>query len=157
MAAPGVRTFRTSWDRYRRLPLGERRLVHRAIGHLSVVAVQRRLRGGVRQARNGVDRLRTADDVGQYPSPQRSAQLIARVAQGVPWQVTCLDRSLALARVLRRSGASPQLCLGVRRDDGELIFHAWLELDGLVVNDDVETIAAYSRFTGALPPSAHLR
>jgi hypothetical protein len=156
MAAAGRSTPRTAWHRYKRLPVVERRLVGRAVGHLAVVALQRRSPGGVRYARDRADRLETPTGAAPHPTPERAAQLIDRVARIVPWRVTCLDRSLALARVLRRTGVSPQLCLGVRRTDGELEFHAWLEIDGRVVNDDLETVSSYSRFAGALPRSANL-
>lgn len=48
-----------------------------------------------------------------------------------PWRHTCLRRCLVLYHVLRRQGTPVELCVGVRRGEGqELAAHAWLELGG---------------------------
>lgn len=47
----------------------------------------------------------------------------------------CLVRSLALAWMLARRGCSTELKLGVRRDDGQFAFRAWVEWRGQTVND----------------------
>ncbi|HEU5317226.1 MAG TPA: lasso peptide biosynthesis B2 protein [Chloroflexota bacterium] len=56
----------------------------------------------------------------------------------------CLQRSLALHRVLRRKGLPSELRIGVRRVDGRLAAHAWVELGPFLVNDRP---AAVSQFT----------
>lgn len=45
-----------------------------------------------------------------------------------PVETTCLRRALVVGHQLRRYG--PVLRLGVRREDGEVKAHAWLEIDG---------------------------
>jgi hypothetical protein len=56
---------------------------------------------------------------------------------------TCLPTSLALARVLRRRGAVPELVIGVASEDGDFSAHAWVEVDG------------YRLDVSGLPPADH--
>ncbi len=53
----------------------------------------------------------------------------------------CLQRSLVLHRWLRQAGLSSELRVGVRKDGTELKAHAWIELEGQVVNDWPESVA----------------
>jgi hypothetical protein len=45
----------------------------------------------------------------------------------------CIARSLLLYRELSRLGASPCLCVGLRKRDAAVEGHAWVELDGIPV------------------------
>lgn len=44
--------------------------------------------------------------------------------------MVCLPQSLALQALLRRQGLSAELRIGVRRADGKLQAHAWVEHAG---------------------------
>jgi hypothetical protein len=44
---------------------------------------------------------------------------------------TCLRESLVLYGLLRRRGATPRLCVGVKKDGSGLAAHAWIEGDGV--------------------------
>ena len=57
----------------------------------------------------------------------------------------CLHKSVVLQFWLRREGIPSQVCIGVRKDDQQLKAHAWVEVDGRVVNDDPRAIAAFQR------------
>lgn len=48
-------------------------------------------------------------------------------------QVLCLQRSAATTRLLRRNGIAAQMVLGAQQVPFRA--HAWVEVDGLVVND----------------------
>lgn len=48
----------------------------------------------------------------------------------------CLPRSLALYSWLRRDGMPCALRIGVRKEDGALKAHAWVEVSGYVVDDN---------------------
>jgi hypothetical protein len=59
----------------------------------------------------------------------------------------CLPRSLALATALRWVGVDANVCFGVRKSPFQA--HAWVEADGLVVNetpDRVEPFTVIARF-----------
>ncbi len=48
----------------------------------------------------------------------------------LPIEGTCLRESLVLYGLLKRRGAMPRLCVGVKKDGVELAAHAWIECDG---------------------------
>ena len=56
-------------------------------------------------------------------------------------QVRCLQRSAATAVLLRRAGFSAQLVIGVQPCPFRA--HAWVELDGCVVNDKSYVASMY--------------
>lgn len=48
-----------------------------------------------------------------------------------PWTYSCLRRATVLYYLLKSSGRSVSLCIGVRRNaQGALLAHAWLSRDG---------------------------
>jgi hypothetical protein len=58
------------------------------------------------------------------------APFVAAVSRASRFHVKsfyCLERSVALLRMLRRRGAAVSLRIGCRRRDGNLDFHAWVE------------------------------
>jgi hypothetical protein len=73
------------------------------------------------------------------PEPSLSqAQAIAvalrRASRFVP-RARCLHRSLALLIWLRRRGAMGELRLGVRTGAGSIVGHAWVERDGVALDE----------------------
>ena len=52
----------------------------------------------------------------------------------VPWRVWCLQRSAVTVRLLRQRGAKADFVVGYRPTP--FFSHAWVEVDGRVVNDD---------------------
>lgn len=84
--------------------------------------------------------------------PERLGILVNRVAGFLPWKPNCLTRSLTLAWLLRDRGMEPKVQLGVRRDGEILVFHAWVELDGRVVNDRPYVAQQYASFGEQGPP-----
>jgi hypothetical protein len=71
-----------------------------------------------------------------------------------PWKPKCLVRSLALGRFLCRRGIPFDIRIGVPNaramppaDDAvDFTAHAWLELDGVVLNDREDIAAEFSPF-----------
>lgn len=62
------------------------------------------------------------------------ADLCNRAARRLPLATACLERSYAACSVLRRHGVPATFCVGVSRNP-PMRFHAWVEVDGQVVND----------------------
>jgi hypothetical protein len=58
---------------------------------------------------------------------------------------TCLRRSLAVQRILRWQGIPTQLQIGVLKHGDTLTAHAWLELDGRILNDHPANCRAFVR------------
>lgn len=79
------------------------------------------------------------------PTPSELAALVSRFKALEPLaysvQDACLFRSLVLLRYLTFSGIAPDWVFGVRlRPFGA---HCWVEKDGVVLNDALETVQAY--------------
>jgi hypothetical protein len=58
---------------------------------------------------------------------------VDRAARSHLYPMRCLRRSLVIQSLLARRGIRTELRFGVRKDDGELSAHAWLEYEGEVV------------------------
>jgi hypothetical protein len=62
-----------------------------------------------------------------------------RLVQGAAaWSLhrpTCLHRSLTLWWLLRRQGIASELRIGVRKEQGRFEAHAWVERQGVALND----------------------
>lgn len=57
---------------------------------------------------------------------------------------TCLTRSLALTRLFARRGVSSQLRIGIRIEEAKtLAAHAWVEVNGVPVNDRSDIAADF--------------
>lgn len=119
---------------FRSLSDPERRLLLRAGAMLPRVDVSLRLRGWVRTR---TEMEHWADERGPRHGiePRRVAWLVERAARNVPWPATCLRRSLVLWALLRREGVQAVIRLGVRKAEGSHAAHAWVELQGVVLND----------------------
>jgi hypothetical protein len=74
------------------------------------------------------------------------ARLVDAVARRGPYSATCLPRSLTLWWLLRRRGIDSYLRIGVRKEAGRLEAHAWVELQGLVLNDDTDVRKRFAAF-----------
>ena len=101
------------------------------------------------------------------PQTTRAAAFTPARLQQVTWlvgvagrrvmPVPCLSRSVALARVLARRGVATSIRVGVRTIDGRLDAHAWVELDGRVINDDAAHVRQYAPFAEPLTGLAAIR
>lgn len=87
------------------------------------------------------------------PEPAAAAELaksyaraVSIAAGNVPCRARCLERSLALWWLLRRRGVAAELRIGVRKPESELEAHAWVELDGLAINDRDDVGERYAAF-----------
>ncbi len=76
---------------------------------------------------------------------------IAIAARYVPGGASCLVRSVALLAVLRRRGLHSQLRIGVGDARPALEAHAWVEVDGVPVNDSDDVTARYRPFGAPSP------
>jgi hypothetical protein len=68
------------------------------------------------------------------------------VERNGPWRPNCLERSLALWWLFRLNAIDGELHIGGRMNDGRFEAHAWVELDGQVLNDSTDIHKHYARF-----------
>lgn len=78
-------------------------------------------------------------------SPQRIAQLVHAASREGTGTGACLERALALWWILRRRRLPAELRIGARLQAGRFEAHAWVQLDGAVLNDD-EALLQYAPF-----------
>jgi hypothetical protein len=57
-------------------------------------------------------------------------RLVDRAARRQPGRATCLRRTLVLQRLLAQEGIATEMRIGVRKENGGLAAHAWLERHG---------------------------
>jgi len=70
---------------------------------------------------------------------------VRRAARPLPY-ATCLPQSLTLWWLLERRGVQCDLRLGVRKEGGDLMAHAWVEVEGVALNDRSDVRHRYSAF-----------
>lgn len=75
-------------------------------------------------------------------------------ARHTPFPATCLTRSLLLHWMLQRRGVRSDLRIGVHLDRGMLSAHAWVECDGVPVNDRADIGTEFAPFAEVLPATA---
>jgi hypothetical protein len=61
--------------------------------------------------------------------------LVKVAAQRHIGRFACLPRSLTLLRLLGREGIQAELKLGVRQENGKVEGHAWVEHEGVAINE----------------------
>lgn len=76
----------------------------------------------------------------------RMGALVNSAARWAPIPATCLTRSLLLGWMLRRRGVASQLRIGVRLVQGTLAAHAWVEYEGVPINDQPDVGQQFAAF-----------
>jgi hypothetical protein len=66
-------------------------------------------------------------------------------------QASCLEKSLALWWLLRREGTVSSVRIGARKLSGRFEAHAWVEHEGVALNEPVEGHQHYATFDAAFP------
>jgi hypothetical protein len=75
----------------------------------------------------------------------RIRDFVDRAARHHLYGMTCLRRSLALQWLLSRRGLDTRLQFGVRRENGNLQAHAWLEYEGKSIGETRVPEEQYAR------------
>jgi len=93
------------------------------------------------------------------PSPDGTDNLLRKLRLAVDharynhlYPMTCLRRSLALQKMLANRGIPVELKIGVRKGDGQLNGHAWLEYQGETIGEPEKITEKFN----ALQKNAHL-
>ena len=64
---------------------------------------------------------------------------------------SCLERALALWWLLRQEGIASSVRIGARKSDGKFEAHAWVERDGVALNEPQQEHRHYATFDAAFP------
>jgi hypothetical protein len=143
----------TRWQRYRRLVPEDRQILIRAMVLLPCTEAGLRLFGFRRwqllmaKWHRGVgNSASTTSD--KLPRARRTADIVFAASRQGFIKGNCLSQSLVLWHLLRGAGASPDLRIGVRRSAGHIEAHAWVEFQGVILNDSEDVYQRYSLFEG---------
>jgi Transglutaminase-like superfamily len=130
-----------TWQRFRRLSRSERGIVlEAATGLLTSWLVVRLL--GFRICRYVFEKPLSGRNSWNSKSGEADALAVARriahleavTAANLFFRTSCLEHSLVLCRMLRQRGMNADLRIGARKEGNRFEAHAWVELDGSVVD-----------------------
>ena len=150
-----------SWRRFWRLKSAERRVLLEAAAALAATWAGLRV-VGFRRWNSVIERLAFVKTGSAYPDHASHVDASnVDVASGVAtkldlaarhlfFRTNCLERSLALLWLLRRRGSAATLRIGARKESGLFEAHAWIELDGMVLNDPGEAHLHFAPFDGEI-------
>jgi hypothetical protein len=128
------------WRTFRRLNSFERGVVLEAAGGLLATRVGLRLVGFRRWQRvlEFFSPLAKTTGRARVASDGDAARVITRMeaaaARNILVRASCLEHSLVLWWLLRRRGIVVALRIGGRKESGQFEAHAWVELDGHVLD-----------------------
>jgi hypothetical protein len=139
------------WHRFLKRPPDERSAILRAMIFLPLIEIGLRT-FGFRRLTEMIARFPAGSYSSHSPltSPQQEGLIIMRAVRSAELHgittPNCLERSITLWWLLRRAGIPSELRIGARKNDSRFEAHAWIELDGQVLNDSPEVHAHYARF-----------
>jgi hypothetical protein len=137
----------SKWRKFWQMGGLEQRWFVAALFLLPLVALGLRLLGLKRLQSLLAGRLPlTPAQPASHETAANMALAINRAAYHGLYRANCLQRSLLLWWLLRRRGIDSQLRIGVRRTPNRFEAHAWLEVDGRVVNDNPKVISRFAVF-----------
>lgn len=149
--------MRSTFDKLKKLralPRSDRRLLMEAAGALPLIAASLRvlrinpLLDCLAKLAGYPDRPLSPTDA--LPTIHRTRRLVGLAAQHGLCGGNCLSRSTTLWWLLRRQGIPSELRIGVRKEGEKLHAHAWIEYEGVAVNDRLDTLGRYSPFDESL-------
>jgi hypothetical protein len=140
MEKPGLSTRLAA---YRRLPREEKRVLRWALLLVAFARLGVPL-AGVPRTRRAAARLAPRSAV----ASRRLAVLVAAAAPALPGTSRCLPRAIALEALLLGAGRSAELRIGVapRYAGGRLDAHAWVEVDGVALDEHQSAYVALPLF-----------
>jgi len=145
------------WERFRRFSALERpaqSLFLRALVLLPVVSLSLRWRG-FRATQAALQRfLPNSKAKAKSPNAWERAKLTAHMVYAADRHglvhPTCLALSLTLRWLLERQGIESHLRVGIRKENGKFEAHAWVERDGVALNEPEKHHHHYAAFDAAL-------
>jgi hypothetical protein len=138
------------YQRWRTLEPWERRLIIEMFFLLPATWLVLRLLGFNRARRMAEFKLpydSTAIDQTAMERAQRYAQLTSIAARYGVYKANCLHQSLALCWLLRKQELPAHIRIGVKPNTQAFQAHAWVELDGVALGQEVDQYKAFDRLT----------
>ncbi len=147
----------SKWARFRKLSWHERWLLTQALVLLPLTFLGLRVFGfnAVYSFLSRWTNRRGDAQTGQaaWPTARSTAAMVSIAARYGIKRANCLPQSLTLWWLLRRQGIAGELRVGVRKEVDSFEAHAWVEYNGLPVNDRPDVHQRYAAFDGAILPA----
>jgi hypothetical protein len=142
-------------QRYRKLSPDARRMFQRAVFLLPRIAISLRVRGFGKTRDALQQKLRVPNqpqrsDESASDTLQLACRMISAASRHRAFNPTCLAESLALWVLLKEQGIDSTLRIGVRKSSRRFEAHAWVEHDGIALNQREERHHHYSAFEAPL-------
>ncbi|MEE4173073.1 MAG: lasso peptide biosynthesis B2 protein [Xanthomonadales bacterium] len=148
------RAIHRKWRRYREFSPVTRRAFRISLLQIPAIRVGLRLQGFKAYAallEDSVPARRGLAPPGSCADIERGFHAAVRY---LPMKGSCLSRSLALCRVLRRFGQDARLHVGVDRAKSDLGAHAWVEVGARPMGKDGARREQFHLLTTATRPAA---
>jgi len=143
-----------SLRRFSALEPPAQRLFLRALVMLPAVSLRLKLRGFQSTQAALQKTLSPATAPNESGIPDKRAALTARMVNAADRHglihSTCLAKSLTLWWLLGRQGIASQLRIGIRKDKDKLEAHAWVEREGIALNEPEEHHRHYAAFDASV-------
>jgi hypothetical protein len=144
--------------RFKNLPPGARGLFLRAALLLPLISLGLRTRG-FRSTQLRLQKCLPKIVSGTAISPpsavdarvELTARMVMSAAHRAFRKATCLEKSLALWGLLGRQGIASSVRIGARKFGERLEAHAWVECDGIALNEPEEMHRHYPAFDETFP------
>jgi hypothetical protein len=145
-----------NWQKFMELSKSEQRLLVMALAVLPLIGLGLRWLGFRRLqallSHGPLKKLQGVSQENRFRVAQAQARLVQIAASHGLYRPTCLPQSLALWWLLRCQGIETDLRVGVNPVAKGLEAHAWVELQGRPLNDDLEVHLRFSPFSRAITP-----
>jgi len=144
------------WEKLRRFSAlnGEARwLFLRAVVALPTISRSLRRRG-FQATRNRLTRRLSSPATPPSPESARietTVRMVRAAARHGISRASCLEESLTLWWLLARQGIASDLRIGVRKEQGSFEAHAWVERDGVALNEPEARHTHYAAFDSEFP------
>lgn len=141
----------TKWRKFWQMSAWEQRLFLQSLVLLPLTALGLRLLG-LKRFQEWLRRwlpfstVGAKDESARLEFAHRAAHAVNRAAYNGAYRANCLQRSVMLWWLLRLRGIDSQLRIGVRKNADALEAHAWIEYNGIILNDQAEIVRRYSMF-----------
>jgi hypothetical protein len=89
--------------------------------------------------------------VGDGERAELAVRMVNAAARHGLGRSTCLEKSLALWWLLQREGIASSVRIGARKASGKFEAHAWVERDGVALNEPGDEHRHYATFDAAFP------
>jgi Transglutaminase-like superfamily len=129
----------------------------RAALFLPVISLSLKVRG-FRATQQSLQNLCVPSNTGKYlgeDANRERVKLAVRMVNAAArhgWgQPSCLEKSLALWWLLQQQGTAASVRIGARKAGGKLEAHAWVEREGVALNEPQQEHRHYATFDAAFP------